>query len=307
MQLENYNPVYYNCRLTIAAVWSLAAVYSIPHLIAYDVVSIRDQNNTAFVHFCMHSNFNFAAYDTATFAVWYVAPLALITFMYTKISLVLWQTSKHSTFKKVPTGPISYSKHQLDGTSCLTVNLTGRKWVKHEEHSHSSSGGNDCHDNPRGRPCPRESAYNRHWEGRLLRNFRESHQTSLHHCHHHRRCSPQTYRPSAHRENDLTCCSCSCAIIAVTDCKACSSPRTLSNNHSPSPKRGKLDIAENVCKKNRRQADREDSETESSFSKNLSASSSGGSASHCGQRSQSRTVGQLLSRSLAMHVPVCFV
>ncbi len=75
------------CRITIGAIWLVAAAYSAPYLIVFDIIVIPNNNTT--MSFCLQvgeHTFNFAAYDTFTFALWYLLPLALITFMYSRVS-----------------------------------------------------------------------------------------------------------------------------------------------------------------------------------------------------------------------------
>ena len=252
--------------------WCVAAAYSIPYLVVYDVVSISDDNNNnSTVHFCVQiHSFNFAAYDTSTFAVWYLLPLALITFMYTKISLVLWKTSKGSTFGRLSTGSTSCSKNQCELTGSRTGNA-GRKSSLMYDNNMPATGGNCCRTTPRRLQYLRDP-YDRRWQTRQLRTFREAHHYSA--------------KNLGHNDTGMY----NRPIILISDCQTCS-PRTRLK-HSP---KNRPDIIEsNVCRNNRRHLDRDEEEPEFSFTKNPSASSSVGSASHT-QHTQPRRVSALSS------------
>ena len=77
-------------RLAVFIIWSASAITGIPQLI------LRDSVTTSGLSFCIVANvqFNRRAYVTANFVVWYLIPLCLMSVMYSKISVVLWNTSK---------------------------------------------------------------------------------------------------------------------------------------------------------------------------------------------------------------------
>ena len=217
------------------------------------------------MYFCVQIHpFNFAAYDTSTFAVWYLLPLALITFMYTQISLVLWKTSKGSTFGRLSTESISCTKAHCEENGRRTGNA-GQKLSLYNNHMVGSAG-NCCHTTPSRLQYQREP-YDRRWQSRQLRTFREA----QHH-----------YSSKNLGQNDTG--SFPRPMIVISDCQKCSPHTRL--KYSP---KNKPDIIEsNMCRNNRRHVDRDEEESESSFTKNPSASSSGGSSSHA-QHAQSRT------------------
>ena len=210
------------------------------------------------MYFCVQIHpFNLGAYDTSTFVVWYLLPLALITFMYTKISLVLWKTSKGSTFGRLSTRSISCTMAHCENARSRTGNAGQKSSVY--DNQMVGSAGNCCHTAPRRGQYQRDP-YDRRWPSRQLRTFREAQ-------HHY------SAKNLGHNDSSMF----PRPIIVISDCQKCSPPRTRLKY---SPKNRPDIIESNVCKNNRRHADRDEEESESSFTKNPSASSSGGSSSH---------------------------
>ena len=82
-------------RGVIICVWVFAAASGAPYLVIYDLVEIPAGVET--IKFCMLSptlTFDTKAYHTVSLVVWYILPLLLMTIMYTRISVVLWKSSK---------------------------------------------------------------------------------------------------------------------------------------------------------------------------------------------------------------------
>ena len=87
-------------RIVIIIVWTISACCGIPNLIFYDAITIPSGNGTT-ISFCMiHGDFNLKAYNVTNLLLWYLAPLVLMTIMYSRISLVLWQTSQGDAKKR---------------------------------------------------------------------------------------------------------------------------------------------------------------------------------------------------------------
>lgn len=81
-------------RATIVGVWTLAAVSGLPYVYVYDTVGVVDQADGAIFQFCVILHpFNIRAYTCATFVLWYLVPLAMMAFVYSRISVVLWRSS----------------------------------------------------------------------------------------------------------------------------------------------------------------------------------------------------------------------
>jgi len=92
------------------AVWLTSVLYSLPHLIAYDTihverqatVSLDDAQTTASVLvdsdvFCYNTRpIVTRVYIFVNFAALYVTPLTLMTVVYARISVVLWQSGSQS-------------------------------------------------------------------------------------------------------------------------------------------------------------------------------------------------------------------
>ncbi len=68
----------------------MALFSSIPFLLFYDTVQTGDSA------FCIrtYDAFNDTVYVFTNFVLWYLIPLSLMSFMYTRISIVLWRSSK---------------------------------------------------------------------------------------------------------------------------------------------------------------------------------------------------------------------
>ena len=86
-------------RATVVGVWTISACSGVPYLVIFDTVDIGT------VQFCMMVHpFNAKAYTAISFVLWYLVPLALMTFVYTRISVVLWRSSRGSSELKSSTG-----------------------------------------------------------------------------------------------------------------------------------------------------------------------------------------------------------
>lgn len=82
-------------RAIVLVIWTVAAGCAVPYLIKYDTRDIG--TNT----FCLPTgNINNRLYVTISFVLWYVIPLVLMIVMYTKISIVLWKTSRPNNLEK---------------------------------------------------------------------------------------------------------------------------------------------------------------------------------------------------------------
>ena len=90
-----------NCaiRAGIAVcVWLVSIGYSIPLLFVYDTVSVQSDptDPAAYDVYCvmiLHSSVIPTAYVMVDFLVFYILPLALMTFVYFKIAMALWHSS----------------------------------------------------------------------------------------------------------------------------------------------------------------------------------------------------------------------
>ena len=82
-------------RVIVLVIWTVAAACATPYLVIYDTLDIQG------MQFCvLLGQFNSKVYITVSFFLWYVVPLLLMTIMYTKISIVLWRTSKPDNLEK---------------------------------------------------------------------------------------------------------------------------------------------------------------------------------------------------------------
>lgn len=85
-------------RATIVVVWIVSACSGIPNLVIYDTVELPTPDGAAVVAFCMFVlPFNDRAYAVAIFVLWYLLPVLLMTFVYGRISVVLWRSSSNGS------------------------------------------------------------------------------------------------------------------------------------------------------------------------------------------------------------------
>lgn len=84
-------------KMTSAVVWLVAVICGIPLAIVYDVVMIDDfgpDGQLVPTPFCIRVvQIDMAAYTTINFVLWYAVPLAIMTFVYSRIAHVLWRTT----------------------------------------------------------------------------------------------------------------------------------------------------------------------------------------------------------------------
>ena len=90
-------------RTTIITVWLISTASGLPFLILYDTVEVPVQqlnssdntaDNVTAVYFCVIvGEFNIPVFNILSLVLWYVLPLCLMSFIYARISVVLWQSS----------------------------------------------------------------------------------------------------------------------------------------------------------------------------------------------------------------------
>jgi len=77
-------------RVTIVAVWTVAAASGLPYVYIYDTIDMPASGQ----QFCIVFHwFDVRGYTCATFVLWYVLPLVMMAFVYSRISVVLWRSS----------------------------------------------------------------------------------------------------------------------------------------------------------------------------------------------------------------------
>ncbi|CAL1527884.1 unnamed protein product [Lymnaea stagnalis] len=83
-------------RLIIAQIliWVSSAAYSVPDLHMFSVVDVQINNVTTSFCFPTDPYTNMKNYYTTNFVLWYILPLCIMCFMYTRVCCTLWKTSK---------------------------------------------------------------------------------------------------------------------------------------------------------------------------------------------------------------------
>ena len=87
-------------RVVLVLVWSASAICGIPQLIFYSMVelpmpSADAESGFVQLNFCIVVvRHNQKAYVTTNFVLWYLLPLVLMTLVYSRISVVLWRSSR---------------------------------------------------------------------------------------------------------------------------------------------------------------------------------------------------------------------
>ncbi|CAC5356576.1 TrissinR [Mytilus coruscus] len=81
--------------LVQAIIWMIAAVYGTPYLFIFDLYEMPGMDGEI-TYYCFpdYSRINMKALVTANFIIWYVIPLALMSYMYCRIGISLWKVSK---------------------------------------------------------------------------------------------------------------------------------------------------------------------------------------------------------------------
>lgn len=111
----------------ISTVWLTCIIYSLPFLLNYDVVTNLDGNDDDpdADAYCMYlkPSVIYTVYIVVDFLLLYVAPMSLMTFVYAKISIVLWRTSGQ------PSGtPTTTSDNQVQlATICRSLSDDARR------------------------------------------------------------------------------------------------------------------------------------------------------------------------------------
>jgi len=96
-------------RATIVGVWSIAAASGLPYVFIYDTIDIPsgDSSGSVLQYCLMVHSFNARAYTCATFVLWYASPLAMMAFVYCRISVVLWRSSHGPRLMSTRASPAS--------------------------------------------------------------------------------------------------------------------------------------------------------------------------------------------------------
>jgi len=84
-------------RSTVTIVWTIAVAAGLPYLYFYDLHEIRASEITVFRYCIIVGDFNGPVFNVVSFVLWYVTPLGLISFVYCRISVVLWQSNQLSS------------------------------------------------------------------------------------------------------------------------------------------------------------------------------------------------------------------
>lgn len=108
-------------RATIIGVWTVAGVSGLPYVYIYDTIDITDVDGSLLQFCIIFHSFNIRAYTSATFMLWYVVPLALMAFVYSRISVVLWRSS-HGP--RVTTSTPAVQHHDADVPDAGDVSST---------------------------------------------------------------------------------------------------------------------------------------------------------------------------------------
>lgn len=81
-------------RAAVILVWAIAIASGVPYLYFYDIFEVV-MPNTAELHFCIIvGDFNGPVFNVVSLILWYIIPLGMMSFVYTRISVVLWQSNQ---------------------------------------------------------------------------------------------------------------------------------------------------------------------------------------------------------------------
>ena len=112
-------------RVIVFLIWLASAICGIPQLIFYNTVVLSSDEGSTLTFCITVIQHNRKAYVTINFVLWYMLPISLMTLMYSRISVVLWKTSKPDRFGRDP--PVWKASNMrvrssISLTSCLTSN-----------------------------------------------------------------------------------------------------------------------------------------------------------------------------------------
>ncbi|XP_064625279.1 trissin receptor-like [Lineus longissimus] len=105
----------------IVLIWSIAIFYNVIQLFAFDTTA-TEFDGVRFEFCVMIMKIDRQTYYTINFIMWYFVPLLLMTFIYTKIGVVLWK----STMLTTSVGKASLKEIQ-GGPSIVRTRFSGRK------------------------------------------------------------------------------------------------------------------------------------------------------------------------------------
>lgn len=111
-------------RIIVLLIWLASAICGIPQMIFYNTVTVPQGSD--YSDFCIVlMSHNKKAYVTTNFVLWYIVPLSLMTIMYTRISVVLWRTSRldKASDRSVPTWTWKSSKQTSEVNQAGKVTL----------------------------------------------------------------------------------------------------------------------------------------------------------------------------------------
>ena len=90
-------------RVVVCVIWAIATGCGVPFLIFYDTVGIPNAAGET-VYFCVNTYrhvYDQKAYVVVNFIIWYLIPLILMIIMYSKICVVLWNSSRKPRLENV--------------------------------------------------------------------------------------------------------------------------------------------------------------------------------------------------------------
>ncbi len=99
-------------RVIVIIIWLCAALYGMPYLFTYDIYQVTGGNTTQ--EFCVMTGgfkIDMEIYSIVNFVALYALPLVLISFMYTRISGVLWKSGHNLSVS----GGLHYTSRSLIG------------------------------------------------------------------------------------------------------------------------------------------------------------------------------------------------
>ena len=86
-------------RAVVVGVWVVAGGCGAPYLFFYGTVAVPSLDGI--IYYCIPIyDMNMKAFVTCNFLLFYVLPLILMTVLYTKISIVLWRTSRQGSIEQ---------------------------------------------------------------------------------------------------------------------------------------------------------------------------------------------------------------
>lgn len=119
---------YRKLKIAQAIIWFVAAGYNVPYLIIFDTVNLGPT-----AAYCLPKNklIDMKAMCASDLVVWYAVPLCMMIYMYSRISITLWESTRSETLQLTRTRDEVNHHSGNTGTKSKTDSGTNTRHKKH--------------------------------------------------------------------------------------------------------------------------------------------------------------------------------